>query len=206
MATCLRRKAPSASPREWVDKTASCWQPWLLQVRDLDVFAMGKRGSRSQSQLLNSLTKKQKKHLRDFGEEHPFYDKYGGEGRGGGLSCRRLFPVRSGASPGLARRSPMEWWQGCSRLFPLFPGAHRARVGPGGCSAGEDSGGIPPGDGVLLGSACLLLSPRLYARRHTHCVGAGFCVVRGFLRVFLFLKNWSLICPVTLSRLMCRWL
>nr|XP_008514986.1 PREDICTED: digestive organ expansion factor homolog [Equus przewalskii] len=75
MATCLRRKAPSASPREWVDKTASCWQPWLLQVRDLDVFAMGKRGSRSQSQLLNSLTKKQKKHLRDFGEEHPFYDK-----------------------------------------------------------------------------------------------------------------------------------
>uniref|UniRef100_A0A3Q2HI17 U3 small nucleolar RNA-associated protein 25 homolog n=1 Tax=Equus caballus TaxID=9796 RepID=A0A3Q2HI17_HORSE len=36
---------------------------------------MGKRGSRSQSQLLNSLTKKQKKHLRDFGEEHPFYDK-----------------------------------------------------------------------------------------------------------------------------------
>ncbi|KAB0392916.1 hypothetical protein E2I00_003091, partial [Balaenoptera physalus] len=31
--------------------------------------------SRSQSQLLNSLTKKQKKHLRDFGEEHPFYDR-----------------------------------------------------------------------------------------------------------------------------------
>ncbi|XP_036727828.1 digestive organ expansion factor homolog isoform X5 [Balaenoptera musculus] len=36
---------------------------------------MGKRRSRSQSQLLNSLTKKQKKHLRDFGEEHPFYDR-----------------------------------------------------------------------------------------------------------------------------------
>ncbi|XP_008058191.1 digestive organ expansion factor homolog [Carlito syrichta] len=36
---------------------------------------MGKRGSRSQSQLLNSLTKKQKQHLRDFGEEHPFYDR-----------------------------------------------------------------------------------------------------------------------------------
>ncbi|ELR52349.1 Digestive organ expansion factor-like protein [Bos mutus] len=36
---------------------------------------MGKRGSRSQSQLLGSLTKKQKKHLRDFGEEHPFYDR-----------------------------------------------------------------------------------------------------------------------------------
>ncbi|XP_055274986.1 U3 small nucleolar RNA-associated protein 25 homolog [Moschus berezovskii] len=36
---------------------------------------MGKRGSRSQSQLLGCLTKKQKKHLRDFGEEHPFYDR-----------------------------------------------------------------------------------------------------------------------------------
>uniref|UniRef100_G3SNG8 U3 small nucleolar RNA-associated protein 25 homolog n=1 Tax=Loxodonta africana TaxID=9785 RepID=G3SNG8_LOXAF len=36
---------------------------------------MGKRGSRSQSQLLSTLTKKQKKHLRDFGEEHPFYDR-----------------------------------------------------------------------------------------------------------------------------------
>lgn len=41
----------------------------------LDIVAMGKRGSRSQSQLLNTLTKKQKKHLRDFGEEHPFYDR-----------------------------------------------------------------------------------------------------------------------------------
>ncbi|XP_048213138.1 U3 small nucleolar RNA-associated protein 25 homolog [Perognathus longimembris pacificus] len=36
---------------------------------------MGKRRSRSQSQLLSTLTKKQKKHLRDFGEEHPFYDR-----------------------------------------------------------------------------------------------------------------------------------
>ncbi|XP_007096212.1 U3 small nucleolar RNA-associated protein 25 homolog [Panthera tigris] len=40
---------------------------------------MGKRGSRSQSQLLNTLTKKQKKHLRDFGEEHPFYDRVSGK-------------------------------------------------------------------------------------------------------------------------------
>lgn len=36
---------------------------------------MGKRGNRSQ--LLSTLTKKQKKHLRDFGEEHPFYDRCG---------------------------------------------------------------------------------------------------------------------------------
>lgn len=40
---------------------------------------MGKRGSRSQTQLLNTLTKKQKKHLRDFGEEHPFYDRVSGK-------------------------------------------------------------------------------------------------------------------------------
>uniref|UniRef100_A0A8C6R3R6 U3 small nucleolar RNA-associated protein 25 homolog n=1 Tax=Nannospalax galili TaxID=1026970 RepID=A0A8C6R3R6_NANGA len=36
---------------------------------------MGKRGSRGRSLLLGTLTKKQKKHLRDFGEEHPFYDR-----------------------------------------------------------------------------------------------------------------------------------
>ncbi|KAM9001569.1 digestive organ expansion factor homolog isoform X1 [Sarcophilus harrisii] len=42
---------------------------------------MGKRRnrSRSQSQVLSSLSKKQKKHLRDFGEEHPFYDKVSGK-------------------------------------------------------------------------------------------------------------------------------
>ena len=42
----------------------------LVEVGGLAVLAMGKRGNRSQSQLLGSLTKKQKKHLRDFGEEH----------------------------------------------------------------------------------------------------------------------------------------
>lgn len=42
---------------------------------------MGKRRSRGRSQLLSTLTKKQKKHLRDFGEEHPFYDRSGRAGR-----------------------------------------------------------------------------------------------------------------------------
>uniref|UniRef100_A0A0A6YXE1 UTP25 small subunit processome component n=1 Tax=Mus musculus TaxID=10090 RepID=A0A0A6YXE1_MOUSE len=36
---------------------------------------MGKRRNRGRSQMLSTMTKKQKKHLRDFGEEHPFYDR-----------------------------------------------------------------------------------------------------------------------------------
>lgn len=58
---------------------------------------MGKRRSRSQSQLLNSLTKKQKKHLRDFGEEHPFYDRYGEA---------RLGPALPASFPGGSPRVP----------------------------------------------------------------------------------------------------
>lgn len=64
---------------------------------------MGKRGSRSQSQLLNTLTKKQKKHLRDFGEEHPFYDKYEGHG---GPELPVAFPGGSARVPGLGPPSP----------------------------------------------------------------------------------------------------
>lgn len=52
---------------------------------------MGKRRSCGRSQLLSTMTKKQKKHLRDFGEEHPFYDRSGRAG------LRRAGPGRRGS-------------------------------------------------------------------------------------------------------------
>lgn len=74
---------------------------------------MGKRRSRSQSQLLNTLTKKQKKHLRDFGEEHPFYDKYEGHA---GPELPVSFPGGSARVPG---------------LLPPLPTLPRRRLGSG---------------------------------------------------------------------------
>lgn len=59
---------------------------------------MGKRRSRGRSQLLSTMTKKQKKHLRDFGEEHPFYDRSGRAGRREGWF--RPARVGAGGEPG----------------------------------------------------------------------------------------------------------
>ena len=76
----------------------------LVEVGGLAVLAMGKRGNRSQSQLLGSLTKKQKKHLRDFGEEHPFYDRCGGAWRD--PRCQPRLPEGPRVSRRWARARP----------------------------------------------------------------------------------------------------
>ena len=92
----------------------------LVEVGGLAVLTMGKRGSRSQSQLLGSLTKKQKKHLRDFGEEHPFYDRCGGAQRDprcrpplpeGARVSRRWARARPGAVTGRPRRPGWASWR-----------------------------------------------------------------------------------------------
>lgn len=128
-----------------------------LQGGRTGFLAMGKRSSRSQSQLLSTLTKKQKKHLRDFGEEHPFYDRYGGAsvfpGAGGGVGSRS--PGWAAGLPGVAR--------GSSRFSPRLPGARVLGVRPtigvlGVRPAGPALGGCwrpPAGEG----SPSLLLSP-----------------------------------------------
>lgn len=63
---------------------------------------MGKRRNRGRSQLLSTMTKKQKKHLRDFGEEHPFYDR---SGRWEGwFRPVRVREARAAAGPGVQPR------------------------------------------------------------------------------------------------------
>nr|XP_058897042.1 U3 small nucleolar RNA-associated protein 25 homolog isoform X3 [Kogia breviceps] len=76
---------------------------------------MGKRGSRSQSQLLNSLTKKQKKHLRDFGEEHPFYDRVSGK-EAKPQTCQLSESLDTSSSESEAESEP-EQVSGYSRLL-----------------------------------------------------------------------------------------
>ncbi|XP_044942995.1 U3 small nucleolar RNA-associated protein 25 homolog isoform X2 [Mustela putorius furo] len=79
MATWFRREALWATRVSELTRQLGGGKRVSWRWETLTFFAMGKRGSRSQSELLTTLTKKQKKHLRDFGEEHPFYDKVSGK-------------------------------------------------------------------------------------------------------------------------------
>ena len=124
----------------------------LVEVGGLAVLAMGKRGNRSQSQLLGSLTKKQKKHLRDFGEEHPFYDRCGGAWRD--PRCQPPLPE----GPRVSRR-----W---ARARPGAVTGRPRRPGLGVLSTSRPRRGVLP-------SACLSLSRSPSARPYTPKVGAG---------------------------------
>ena len=134
---------------------------------------MGKRGSRSRNQLLGSLTKKQKKHLRDFGEEHPFYDRCGGARRD--PRCRPLLP--DGA------RVLRRWAR-------ARPGAMTGRPCRVLCCPGLGVLATFPPRRCVLRSACLSLNRSLSARplhlMWERVLRGGFCMVRDFSEIVLF--------------------